>query len=288
MVPTEYEGDAQSYAVGTLASAPLSPKLTDSHSDAVRQRTNEASGWSQPIAGKSAVISIGVVDEKSFTRECITRSLQALDDRMDIASFATCDDCLQHVGGRDLILYNAREAAADWDHNSEEFLSFKKLLNMMPVIILSDLDCPDSLTEIFESGARGFIPTAHTTLEQLIEIIRLVKAGGTFVPLSSLSLRRTKAQSVTRTTRASYQFTPSELAVLDRLKLGKPNKIIAHELGVSESTVKVRIGRIMKKLKATNRTQILSRAYALSARLMPLLPVTSTLCSLGGSIGTAA
>ena len=274
MVPTEHEGDTQSYAVGTLASAPLSPKLTDSHSDAVRQRTNEASGWSQPIAGKSAVISIGVVDEKSFTRECITRSLQALDDRMDIASFATCDDCLQHVGGRDLILYNAREAAADWDHNSEEFLSFKKLLNMMPVIILSDLDCPDSLTEIFESGARGFIPTAHTTLEQLIEIIRLVKAGGTFVPLSSLSLRRTKAQSVTRTTRASYQFTPSELAVLDRLKLGKANKIIAHELGVSESTVKVHIGRIMRKLKVTNRTQIVCRAYALAVKLTPLLPVT--------------
>jgi DNA-binding NarL/FixJ family response regulator len=281
MAPTEYKGDAQSYAVGTLAPAPLSPKLTDSHFDAVRQRTNEESGRSQRIAGKSAVISIGLIDEKSFTRECITRSLQALDDRFDIASFATCDDCLQDMGGRDLILYNARQAAADWDNKNEQFLSFKKLLNMMPVIILSDLDCPDSLIEIFESGARGFIPTAHTTLEQLIEIIGLVKAGGIFVPLSSLSLRRTKAQSITGTTAAGYQLTPSELAILDRLKLGKPNKIIAHELGVSESTVKVRIGRIMKKLKATNRTQILSRAYALSARLMPLLSMTSTLCSLG-------
>jgi DNA-binding NarL/FixJ family response regulator len=30
--------------------------------------------------------------------------------------------------------------------------------------------------------------------------------------------------------------------MLDRLKLGKANKIIAHELGVSESTVKVHIG----------------------------------------------
>jgi DNA-binding NarL/FixJ family response regulator len=49
------------------------------------------------------------------------------------------------------------------------------------------------------------------------------------------------------------------------LKSGKANKIIAHELGVSESTVKVHIGRIMKKLNATNRTQVVCRAYALPA-----------------------
>jgi DNA-binding CsgD family transcriptional regulator len=64
------------------------------------------------------------------------------------------------------------------------------------------------------------------------------------VPLSSLSLRRTKAQNVTASGGASSQFTRTELAILDRLKLGKANKIIAHELGVSESTVKVHIGRI--------------------------------------------
>jgi DNA-binding NarL/FixJ family response regulator len=96
------------------------------------------------------------------------------------------------------------------------------------------------------------------------------------VPLSSLSLRRTKAQNVTASGGASSQFTRTELAILDRLKLGKANKIIAHELGVSESTVKVHIGRMMKKLKVTNRTQIVCRAYALMGRLMPLLPVTPT------------
>ena len=80
---------------------------------------------------------------------------------------------------------------------------------------------------------------------------------------------------------ASSQFTRTELAILDRLKLGKANKIIAHELGVSESTVKVHIGRMMKKLKVTNRTQIVCRTYALALRLLPLLPVTSTFCSLG-------
>jgi DNA-binding NarL/FixJ family response regulator len=120
---------------------------------------------------------------------------------------------------------------------------------------------------MFENGARGFIPADNTTLEQVIEIIHLVKVGGIFVPLSSLSLRRTKGQYATASAVSNNQFTRSELAILDRLKLGKANKIIAHELGVSESTVKVHIGRIMKKLKVTNRTQIVCRAFAMPAGL---------------------
>jgi DNA-binding NarL/FixJ family response regulator len=271
MFPTEHEGHTQSYAVTTtLASAPLSPESTDP----ARQQTDGESRRSQRIAGGNAIISIGLIDAKSFTRQCITRSLQALDDRLDIVSFATCDDCLQHMRDRDLILYHAHENATNWDMNDEQSLSLKKLLNIVPVIILSDLDCPDSLIEIFQDGARGFIPTAHTTLEQLIEIIGLVRVGGIFVPLSSLSLPRTKARDAMTGGGAGSQFTRIELAVLDRLKLGKANKIIAHELGVSESTVKVHIGRIMRKLKVTNRTQIVCRAYALAVKLTPLLPVT--------------
>jgi DNA-binding NarL/FixJ family response regulator len=217
------------------------------------------------------VISIAVIDEKSFTRECITRCLQALDDRFNIVPFATCEDFLESTESHDLALYHIREEISKWDRENQKYLSFKKLLNLVPVIILSDIDNPDALIELFESGARGFIPTADTTVAQVIEIIGLVKVGGIFVPLSSLCLRRTKGRSVTAGPASNNQFTPGELAILDRLKLGKANKVIAHELQVSESTVKLRIGRIMKKLKVTNRTQVVCRAYALTARMTAFL-----------------
>ena len=42
--------------------------------------------------------------------------------------------------------------------------------------------------------------------------------------------------------------------VLKLLEQGKSNKVIAYELGVEESTVKVHVRHIMKKLNATNRT----------------------------------
>jgi DNA-binding NarL/FixJ family response regulator len=51
-------------------------------------------------------------------------------------------------------------------------------------------------------------------------------------------------------------LTPRESEVLARLRQGKPNKIIAHELAISESTVKVFVRRILIKLHASNRTEV--------------------------------
>jgi DNA-binding NarL/FixJ family response regulator len=210
----------------------------------------------------NAVISMGVIDEKTFTRECIIRCLRTLDDRLRIEGFPTWDECLQTGEGQDLVLYHLREDLSQWDKN--KLISFRKLLSIVPVIILSDTENPNSLTEIFESGARGFIPT-DTPLEQITGIIRLVSVGGVFVPLGSLSLSKNEGEVPTAELGSSNEFTRNELAVLDRLKVGKANKIIAYELGLSESTVKVHIGRIMKKLNVTNRTQIVCRAYTLAS-----------------------
>jgi DNA-binding NarL/FixJ family response regulator len=51
------------------------------------------------------------------------------------------------------------------------------LLGIALVIILSDTENPNLLAEIFESGARGCIPTDAATPEQIIEIIGQVYAG---------------------------------------------------------------------------------------------------------------
>jgi DNA-binding NarL/FixJ family response regulator len=176
-------------------------------SGAVGQATEEHRS-SQP----TSVISVGVIDEKSLTRECITRCLQTIGDRLDIVPFATSDEFLQSREVRDVILYHIHGDISNWSEKHDHFLSVKKLLSIMPVIILSDINNPDILIEMFESGARGFIPTDNTTLEQVIEIIGLVKVGGVFVPLSSLSLRNARRQGVISASEG--QFTPGKLAIL--------------------------------------------------------------------------
>jgi gluconolactonase len=51
-------------------------------------------------------------------------------------------------------------------------------------------------------------------------------------------------------------FTQRQAQILDCLRRGMANKLIAYELNMCESTVKVHIRNIMKKLNATNRTQV--------------------------------
>lgn len=52
-------------------------------------------------------------------------------------------------------------------------------------------------------------------------------------------------------------FTQREVDVINALTQGKPNKIIAYELNLRESTVKVHIRNIMKKVDAKNRTEVI-------------------------------
>ena len=54
--------------------------------------------------------------------------------------------------------------------------------------------------------------------------------------------------------------TPRELAVIRAIRNGKSNKVIAYELGMCESTVKVHVRRIMKKLNAKNRTDAVMKS----------------------------
>jgi DNA-binding NarL/FixJ family response regulator len=126
---------------------------------------------------RNAVISMGVIDDKRFTRECITQSLRRLDDRLRIKGFPTCDECLQSVEDQDLVLYYLREDPSQWDKNSHKLISFKRLLSIVPVIVLTDTENQSSLAQIFESGARGCIPTDNAAPEQVIEIIGLVCLG---------------------------------------------------------------------------------------------------------------
>ena len=52
--------------------------------------------------------------------------------------------------------------------------------------------------------------------------------------------------------------------MVEAIRQGKPNKIIAYELNMCESTVKVHVRAIMKKLKARNRTEV---AYLFSSSI---------------------
>ena len=199
-----------------------------------RDWTNGLQSATDWVATTLPVISVAVIDEHAFTRECITRSLRECGDSLDVASFAACDDCLQSTRMHDLVLYHLHESVAHprervAHHGDDEArrACLRRLLKIAPVIILSGVDCPASIAEAFESGARGYIPTASTTVELAVAIMRLVRAGGTFVLQTSLSLQGTNPRGAPPQVITTHRCTPCEME--------EATKIIAHELEVSES-----------------------------------------------------
>ena len=66
--------------------------------------------------------------------------------------------------------------------------------------------------------------------------------------------------SRSRSLRAPSSVTTRELAVVRAIQQGKSNKIIAYELNMCESTVKVHVRNLMKKLNAKNRTDVAIQA----------------------------
>jgi DNA-binding NarL/FixJ family response regulator len=119
-------------------------------------------------------------------------------------------------------------------------------------VIVSDVDDFDHIVRALKSGARGYIPTS-LPFNVAVEAVRLVKAGGTFVPAGSFVHDHHEKQPASKT---SVLLTERQMKVVEEIRLGKANKQIAYELNMSEHTVKVHLRHIMRKLKARNRTEV--------------------------------
>ena len=131
------------------------------------------------------------------------------------------------------------------------------------IAIVSDRETPEEVIATFRSGAHGFIPTS-TEPSVALQALSFVLAGGSFFPPTVLLTRPgagagagVRAQSSRSASAvAASLFTPSQLRVMAQLREGKSNKMIARQLSLCEATVKLHIRQIMRKLGASNRTQV--------------------------------
>jgi DNA-binding NarL/FixJ family response regulator len=123
--------------------------------------------------------------------------------------------------------------------------------------VLSDKDDVDEVNRALTHGVRGYIPTS-VEWEVVVAALRLINAGGTFVPAGALRSTAAKPDDQPEGERQrrsdGLDLTPRELSVIDLLREGKPNKLIASRLDMQENTVKVHVRNILKKLNAANRT----------------------------------
>ena len=94
----------------------------------------------------------------------------------------------------------------------------------LPIILLSDEDDPDQIADAIGRGVRGYVPTS-VSLDVVVEVLRLVRAGGVFVPASSLIAARRAGDGIAQN--SDGFFTARQAAVAEALRRGKAKQVIA-------------------------------------------------------------
>jgi len=150
----------------------------------------------------------------------------------------------------------------------------------VPLIVLSGADPASAAEQALRAGAAGFIPkTAVSKL--LVQAIRLVLAGGQYVPPQVLHDLGTSTAWKTPETAAAPAAPPTpppatpaspwrldmlsgrQREVFELLATGLSNKAIARKLDVTEGTVKSHVAAIFDVLHVHNRVSAVAEARRL-------------------------
>jgi len=156
-----------------------------------------------------------------------------------------------------------------------------------PVVLLAGEVDWKTASRAVELGARGYIPKSASEAV-LRHALGLVASGEVYLPrevLARWTLRRAAPRpqlpggAQAKGARGEGppgpgmpRLTPRQSEVLVQLTLGLSNKEIARSLGLLESTVKVHVKTILKKLPAANRTHAAMLALELGLAQRDRLP----------------
>lgn len=126
------------------------------------------------------------------------------------------------------------------------------------VVILTTFDVDAYVYAALRHGAAGFL-LKDSPPRSLVEAVRVVASGEAMISprITKRLLTRFAEGAAEEQARARLDaLTPREREVAVHIARGESNAEIAAQLHLSDSTVKVHIGRIKTKLDAANRTQV--------------------------------
>jgi len=114
------------------------------------------------------------------------------------------------------------------------------------IIVLTTYSGDVQILRALKAGAQAYL-LKNTLYKDLLETIRSVQAGKKKL---SPEVSYEVAEHAT-----DDALTPAEILVLRLIAAGNANKQIAHQLSITEETVKSRVKCILSKLGANDRTQ---------------------------------
>lgn len=195
-----------------------------------------------------------VADDHPLFRQAMQVAIEGLEAGeghtvLEASSIDEVQALLGEEGDLDLLLLDLRMPGMD---GFAGLVELRRKFPSLPVVIVSAADEQATIREALALGAVGFIPKTlsrgeiRTALEQVLR-------GEIYLPATFTG--PSEADDGTSRAERIASLTPQQLKVLKLVAQGKPNKIIAYELDIAETTVKAHITVILRKLGVFSRTQ---------------------------------
>ena len=211
------------------------------------------------------IISVLVVDDQALLRTAFSSLIDAEDD-MEVVGQAADGRQAVELAARlapGVVVMDVRMPAMDGIEATRQITSGRST-GAPRVLILTTFDLDEYVFEALRAGASGFALKSRP-LEELLSAIRTVAAGDALLAPSVtrrlIAHFTDQARAPSRAPRGLDELTEREREVLALVARGLSNAELAETLHVSLPTVKSHVSRILTKLGARDRTQLVVLAY---------------------------
>ena len=132
------------------------------------------------------------------------------------------------------------------------FLKLRDRHPKLPILIVSSVEDKQTIRDALAMGALGYL-SKSTSVSELSEAIARILSGAVSAPKGFTAGAGEQAGAGLRERIA--KLTPQQIRVLHLMRDGLPNREIATELKLAESTVKAHITEILRKLGLFSRNK---------------------------------
>lgn len=201
-------------------------------------------------------MNILLIEDQIIFRNGLKSVLACLATHIEFTEVNNCEDALACLTNQTFDLVITELFLPD-SSGISTLNQLRSKITATPIVVLCSEESPQIMRAAISQGASGFIPKSSSD-SFLLSVIQFVNRGGIYLPPNTLDGWGQSAGVENKEVCAHHVFptvSKRQSEVLENVVQGKPNKVIAREMNISEGTVKSHLSQLFRALGVKNRTE---------------------------------